>query len=345
MVARMESNQTEQKQHLADSLPDFRNLGVMARVLVVVNIGMILIASIAAEQAVEYMPTLLSIAVVVEPALLATLAALYVANDWLARLPYRNGLIVVALAATIATEAAYRLAQMAGGTTTGFGHFRGLVLAVLVTLGFAEYFRLRNRALSPALVEARLQALQARIRPHFLFNSMNAVLSLIRTNPRRAEHALEDLADLFRTLMADSRKLVPLEDEIKLVRDYLDIEQLRLGDRLIIQWRIEGAPKHALVPPLFLQPLVENAVYHGVEPGRGPGKIEIDIARRDDRIVMRLSNPYHPEHQHRQGNRMALANIKERLTLHFDAEASLASGANGERYEINIEIPYRKVRK
>jgi two-component system sensor histidine kinase AlgZ len=340
----MDSTATDQK-HLADALPDFRNLGVIARILIVVNIGMILVASIASDQAVEYMPALLATAVIVEPALLAALAVLYAANDWLARLRYTQGVAAVAGIAVICTEGAYRLSHIAGGTGTGFEHLRGLVLAILITFGFAEYFRLRNRALSPALVEARLQALQARIRPHFLFNSMNAVLSLIRTNPRRAEHALEDLADLFRTLMADSRKLVPLEDEIKLVRDYLDIEQLRLGERLVVQWRIEGAPKHALVPPLFLQPLVENAVYHGVEPGRGPGKVEIDIVRRDERIIMRLSNPYHPEHQHRQGNRMALANIKERLALHFDAEAQLTSGAHGDRYEIHIEIPYRKVRK
>jgi len=340
----MDSSATDQNQ-LADALPDFRNLGVIARILIVINIGMVLVAALPSEQAAQYLSALLDTAAVVEPALLAALALLYGVNDGLARIRYRWGVIAVAAIAALCTAAAYGLAHLAGGGGSAFEQIRGLILATLIAFGIVEYFRLRNRALSPALVEARLQALQARIRPHFLFNSMNAVLSLIRTNPRRAEHALEDLADLFRTLMADSRKLVPLEDEIKLVRGYLEIEQLRLGERLVVQWRIEGAPKHALVPPLFLQPLVENAVYHGVEPGRGPGKIEIDIVRRGERIVMRLANPYHPEHQHRQGNRMALANIKERLALHFDAEAQLESGASGDRYEIHIAIPYKKARK
>ena len=98
----------------------------------------------------------------------------------------------------------------------------------------------------------------------------------------------------------------------------------------------------ALVPPMLLQPLVENAVYHGIEPGIGPGVIEIGCAREGDRMRLRLSNPYHEEHQHRQGNRMALENIRERLALHFDAEASLQARAGDSEYEVHITIPYVK---
>ncbi len=326
-----------------DSLPDFRNLGVIARILVYVNIAALLAAVLASDSAAQLIPTMLRMVVLVEPVLVGSVVVLYLANNWLAEFRYETGTIVVAGIVAAIAAIAYGLLEHAGFSMSAFGLARVVLLATLFALVLGEYFRLRNRALSPAFSEARLQALQARIRPHFLFNSMNAILSLIRTDPRRAERAIEDLAELFRTLMSDNRKLVPLENELQLVRDYLSVEQLRLGSRLAINWLIDGEPERAQVPPLFLQPLVENAVYHGVEPGRGRGTIEIQIVRSGDRLRMRLSNPYHPTHQHRQGNRMALANIRERLALHFDVEASLTAGAAGDRYEIAIELPYRTV--
>jgi two-component system, LytTR family, sensor histidine kinase AlgZ len=287
-------------------------------------------------------PTVVRSAVLVEPALICSLVLLYVFSARLRSLTYVQGVLTVAAIACVATEAAIWLASAVEDIPSAFHHARTLLFGVLVSLVLTEYFRLRNRALSPAIAEARLQALQARIRPHFLFNSMNAMLSIIRTDPRRAELAIEDLAELFRTLMADNSKLTSLSREIDLVRDYLRIEELRLGERLIVEWKIEGNPEQAQVPPLFLQPLVENAVYHGVEPSRKPGRIEILIKRDGDRLRMRLTNPYHPEHQGRQGNRMALANIRERLSLHFDVEAKLSSATRGDRYQIDIELPYRR---
>ena len=110
--------------------------------------------------------------------------------------------------------------------------FCRLVWRLIAAVLLLAYFELRARALSPAITEARLQALQARIRPHFLFNSINAVLSLVRSEPARAEAALQDMADLFRVLMRDNRELAPLADEVELCRQYLDLEKLRLGERL-----------------------------------------------------------------------------------------------------------------
>jgi two-component system sensor histidine kinase AlgZ len=203
------------------------------------------------------------------------------------------------------------------------------------------HFRLFAKAHSPALADARLQALQARIRPHFLFNSLNAVLSLIRRDPKRAERALEDLADLFRTLMSDARQFTRLADEIALLERYAGIEQLRLGERLRISWDIDSAPADALLPPLVLQPLLENAVYHGIEPGTAPGEIAVHIGSRGERVQVRIENPYLPEHAQRSGNRLALANIRERLLLFFDAEARIDSTVEGGRYRVEIEMPYR----
>jgi two-component system sensor histidine kinase AlgZ len=323
-----------------DTLPDFRNLGVIARILVIVNALAFIAAAIRASGFQQLMEAFLEIALLVEPVLISSLLALYIANAGLARLPYGAGVGVVFAVVVLLTAAAYPL--LPGEDFTPRGLVRCTAFAALITGFLMGYFFLRNRAFSPALAEARLQALQARIRPHFLFNSLNAVLSLIRTDARRAETAIEDLAELYRMLMADTGTLTSLAEELELVRQYLNLEQLRLGDRLNVEWRIESAPRDALVPPLLLQPLVENAVYHGIEPAMEAGTIEIAIYLNGDRLHVRLTNPYHPEHQHRQGNRIALTNIRERLQLHFDVEADMESGVVGESYEIHMQMPYRR---
>ncbi len=218
--------------------------------------------------------------------------------------------------------------------------FRYWVLCLAVTGVLLAYFNLRSRALSPAFMEARLQALQSRIRPHFLFNCINAVLSLIRTDPKRAEHALEDMADLFRVLMADNRQLSPLKREIELCRQYLQLEKLRLGERLKVEWHIDNLPSDALIPPLVLQTLLENAVYHGIEPIVDTGIININIYKSRDEVHMVLRNPYQPEGKHHSGNKMALNNIRERLALHFDAESRLESKVSDGVYQVHITIPF-----
>ena len=215
----------------------------------------------------------------------------------------------------------------------------------LTTVALLAYFNLRERALSPALSEARLQALQARIRPHFLFNSINAVLSLIRKEPQRAEATLEDMADLFRVLMADNRELTSLTREIELCRQYLGIEQLRLGERLQVDWQLDAMPRDALVPPLVLQPLLENAVYHGIEPRSEPGTISVHVYAERDELHAVLRNPYREASDHHAGNRMALANIRERLALHFDAEATLATKVADDIFQVRIVMPYIKSRE
>ena len=219
---------------------------------------------------------------------------------------------------------------------------RWLLWALFAMGALTFYFRLRARALSPALTEARLQALQARIRPHFLFNSINAVLSLVRGEPQRAETALQDMADLFRVLMRDNRDLTSLADEVELCRQYLELEQLRLGDRLQVEWNVKSMPGDALVPPLVLQPLLENAVYHGIEPSSAPGTVSINLFLTRGEVHAILKNPYRTEGGgHHLGNKMALANVRERLALHFDAEASLVSRITKDAYEVHIRMPYR----
>jgi len=325
-----------------DALPDFRNLGILARILLVVNAAALAVALVRAQRPPEIGAQFLEVVFWVEPALFAILAGLYAASPSLGKLRYAVG-FVCTLAIVAALAAATSAAQFwLGRLPEWSGLLYGVVLAIAQAALLLEYFRVRARAFSPALAEARLQALQARIRPHFLFNSLNAVLAIIRGDPKRAESALEDLADLFRNLLADNRQLIPLRGEIALCRQYLNLEHLRLGERLQVRWAVDSDAESALVPPMLLQPLVENAVYHGIEPGLAPGAIEIDVGLAGDRLRVALSNPYFPEYQHRQGNRMALANIRERLQLHFDVEASLEAGVEGDRYRIVMLMPYRR---
>jgi two-component system sensor histidine kinase AlgZ len=322
-----------------DLLPDFRNLGVLARVLVGVNVLALGVAGLGATSVGNAVDRFVQIAAMAEPLLLAAVLALFALYPLLARLPYWTGWLgVVALALALAAAARFALAGLAIDAPD---LWRMLALSALVTIVLLYYFRLLTRAYSPALAEARLQALQARIRPHFLFNSLNAVLSLIRRDPKRAERALEDLADLFRTLMADARRFVRLADEISLLERYAALEQLRLGERLRITWELDAAPSDALLPPLVLQPLLENAVYHGVEPSTAASDVLVRIERRGDRVLACIENPFGEGEQQRTGNRMAFDNIRERLALFFDAEARIETRSAAGRYRVEIDIPYR----
>ncbi|MFO1413169.1 MAG: histidine kinase [Burkholderiales bacterium] len=322
-------------------MPDFRNLGTVLRILLAVNAGAVLYAFARAQTPAGLVDEWTLAATVVEPYLFLMLALLYAGSPRLAKLPFSTGAAAIALTtvlAGIAWFAAYRTLVPAPATVL----LAWLVWALFATGALLLYFQLRSRALSPAITEARLQALQARIRPHFLFNSINAVLSLVRQEPARAEEALQDMADLFRVLMRDNRELAPLRDEVELCRQYLELEKLRLGDRLRIDWNLKSMPGDALVPPLVLQPLLENAVYHGIEPSSAPGTVHINVFLSRGEVHAILRNPYRADGgTHHAGNKMALGNVRERLALHFDAEASLESRVTKDGYEVHIRLPYR----
>lgn len=279
---------------------------------------------------------------ILQPALLLTVLVLCAASPWLGRLDYPRGLAAVfALGALVPVLVSYLFVWLFPLPDL-LTPLQCLLFSVPASALLTGYFHLRGKALSPAVTEARLQALQARIRPHFLFNSLNAVLSLVRSDPRRAEHALEDLSELFRALMRENRDLVPLQDEIELTRAYLGLEQLRLGDRLSVEWHIEKMPGDALIPPLVIQPLVENAVYHGIEPQREPGRISLNIYRSGETVHIVIRNPYAASGSHHAGNKLALNNIRERLALHFDLDATLKSELLGAVYQVHINLPYTR---
>ncbi len=322
-------------------LPDWRNLGVVLRVLVGGNGLAFATALIQSADLRDWPWRFVELSALVEPILLLLLAGAALLRDVLWRLPPRLGQALLILAAAL-------LAALQSDFWTWFGldpvrPWEGVRAALLGGAAAAivlAYFDLRRRAFSPSMSEARLSALNARIRPHFLFNSLNAVLSLIRAEPRRAEEALESLSDLFRAALRDPAERVLLSDEIALARQYLELERLRLGDRLRVRWEVADLPQDELIPPLMLQPLLENAVYHGIEPRPDGGTIDIAFLRRGDTLVIAIANPAGGS-GHARGNHMAVANIRERLALSYDLEARLSIEDAGDTYRVRIELPCR----
>jgi two-component system sensor histidine kinase AlgZ len=201
------------------------------------------------------------------------------------------------------------------------------------------YVQYAARAMIQAESHARLQALQARIRPHFLFNSLNTIASLTHDEPDKAERAIESLAELFRASLK-SETQISLKDEIELTLDYINLESLRLGERLRIHWDVQADTESLTMPALTLQPLVENAIYHGIEPLQYGGEVSI-VVLQTDVLHIRISNPIleNATQQHRQGNQMALENIRERLSLSYQGRAKFSHLVENELYKVDIKIP------
>ena len=321
-------------------LPDWRNFGVMLRVLLGINLLALAVAFIQSPGLADWMARYVEMAALVEPLLLLALGALAASRDPLRRLPLRLGQLVVVV---VAGGLAY--AQNLFWQSLGFGDsgnaLRPVVLAMAATVVLLGYFELRARAFSPAQAEARLAALNARIRPHFLFNTLNAVLSLIRARPQQAEAALESLSDLFRAAMRDPGEMISLADEIALGKQYFELERLRLGERLAVNWQIGAVSMDLPIPPLMLQPLLENAVYHGIEPLPEGGTVSVSIKRRGDELRIAITNPNAGQSQHAAGNHIAVANIRERLALYYDLEARLEIEVGEQFYEVRIFLPCR----
>ncbi len=322
-------------------LPDWRNFGVMLRILLGINALALLAALAQSPDLAGWLGRYVELAAVVEPWLLLCLGLLALLRDALWRLPLRTGQAVVLL--------------LTGGLAFGlYGYWQSLAVgdagsvwrAALLALAAAgimlAYFELRSRAFFPAQAEARLAALNARIRPHFLFNSLNAVLALIRARPQQAEEALESLSDLFRAAMRDPAELVSLADEIALSKQYLELEKLRLGERLAVDWQIGAVSLDLPIPPLMLQPLLENAVYHGIEPAPAGGTVRVSIEQRGAELAIAIANPTAGQLQHAAGNQMAVLNIRERLALYYDLEARLEIEAGDHHYEVRIILPCRQ---
>ncbi|MGZ3254898.1 MAG: sensor histidine kinase [Burkholderiaceae bacterium] len=331
-------------------IPDCCNIGVVFRSLLTVNIVVLMGILLRTTGFKAGLQEFVEASMLVELACLSSLVALCGVRRIVKTIPLWGQRVACAVVPAVVTSLLIRFLSLNSWFLDSFTHLTnidGMLVAGLFGIALQHYFELRTRAYSPVLVEARLQALQARIRPHFLFNSLNAVLSLIRTEPKRAEATLEDLADLFRVLMRDARDMTTLEQEIRLCRQYLSIEKIRLGERLQVKWEAnnitDSVLQKAQIPSLLLQPLLENAVHYGVEPASEPALIQIKLSRSLDRIEIIVINPYYGSDMISEGNHMALNNIRERLALLYDVEAQIVTSAENGFFEVRLRFPYVKV--
>ena len=287
------------------------------------------------------------------------------ASDWLLRLalltsaalPATLAWLVIACALKTVIESLPPAVQQAFGVLLGavvgaFGcglvSFLGFAaqppwvasafLGALLAAALVAALVLRAKARTPADTAARLSQLQARIRPHFLFNTLNSAIALVRDDPARAEAVLEDLSDLFRHALMEPGEAVTLGDEIELARRYLDIEQVRFGDRLQVEWSLDPEANGARVPPLLLQPLVENAVRHGVEPSEEGAQVKVSTQRRGGTTVIKVTNTL-PAGEGAPGHGVAQANVRERLVLMHDVQCQFQATLKDGVYQVRMEIP------
>jgi two-component system, LytTR family, sensor histidine kinase AlgZ len=283
-------------------------------------------------------------------------AVLCRARPWLVRRPRRASsllaLALIVVTVALVSESVYWFGRWWEGRTgleSGLFPSRrwtfllpNLGIAAIVGALALRYFFVAHewRRSVEAEAHSRIRALQARIRPHFLFNSLNAIASLTRSAPARAEEAIEDLADLFRVSLAESRTLVPLREELEVARLYQRMEQLRLGERLAVRWQVADLPPQALVPSLLLQPLLENAIGHGIEPLPEGGTVVVTGRLESGELVLEVVNPVSATARAvRSGNRMALDNVRERLELAFPGRAAVTVDDGAGQYRVTLRFP------
>jgi two-component system sensor histidine kinase AlgZ len=273
------------------------------------------------------------------PAVLAWLILSCALKQPLVRLPAPAQAAATAALGAACSLAGHSLALQA--SPLGLDHLGALAPAVAggaMALVMHQWLRMQALARTPADTAARLGELQSRIRPHFLFNTLNSALALVRLDPQRAEAVLEDLAELFRAALADTDSEARLADEVTLAQRYLAIEQIRFGGRLRVSWDLDDAASAARVPPLLLQPLVENAVRHGVEPAADGGDIRISTQLKGGRVLISIVNSVAGTTS-QPGHGMALANVKERLRLMHDVAAQFDARLDGDHFHVHIVVP------
>jgi two-component system sensor histidine kinase AlgZ len=349
-----EGNQEETTPADPVGLPAFCDLNVVFAVMVVAQLVITILAVTSPDSALGTWRGFALMTVFVQWLALAAISLMCVMRPQLARLGYGPGLFaawLVVLAVTAAAAAAawwiderFGLGMSAAMPMSRFvGH--STLVSALVAAAALRYLHVQGewQRNIRAQAEARVQALQARIRPHFLFNSMNTIASLIAVRPETAEEVVEDLADLFRSALGQQRDS-DLATELELVQRYFRIEQLRLGDRLRLSWGVDALPGDARVPPLILQPLVENAVYHGIQPLPEGGTVTITGGREDKRVWIEVGNPVPPGNRpaNGTGNRMAQDNIAQRLRYYYGGRGKFEAEQKDNHYRVRLTFPYRR---
>jgi two-component system sensor histidine kinase AlgZ len=255
--------------------------------------------------------------------------------------------VVLVLMSLVVAELAWQLPWRLTGTSIIDDSHRDFILrtlaisSIIIALAMRYLYVASEWRRSIVLeAQARISALQALIRPHFLFNSMNTIAALTRSDPRQAEEAVEDLSDLLRASLSSTRNRTSLKEELEVAAIYQRIEKLRLGERLSIRWDISELPMRARIPSLTIQPLVENAIYHGIELLPDGGEITISGKRDGRYLQVSVSNPVAPgKSRNKDGNKMAMANIRQRFELAYGSRASVDVDDQNDTFTVTLRFP------
>jgi two-component system sensor histidine kinase AlgZ len=335
-------------------LPDFCQAGVFFIAVLGGELLALVLAFAAVDRAEDFWTALALISLLVQWVVMGSSLVFCLAGRWLNRLEPRKALaLAYILIILISGMMGFGSAQLAlplglysatAITEPAWFYIKLLAIAGITAAILLRYLYVAQQWRSKVQAEsqARVEALQARIRPHFLFNSLNTISSLVRGRPADAEGAINSLAGLFRASLK-AEAFCPLGDELALTRDYLALEHLRLGDRLHVRWDVdETIDLGTSIPSLSLQPLVENAVYHGVEPRIEGGEIGITLKQDQANIRLLITNPLPQQSSSSDGNQMALENIRQRLALTYDGRASLSMGKQGQDFEVEMIVPKKR---
>jgi two-component system sensor histidine kinase AlgZ len=320
-----------------DLIFDACQLGVVLRAVLFVEAVMAVGAMFGTRGAVDWVARMALLSGAALPATLGWLVVTCSCKRLLARLPSTpQQAIGIGLGALAGVYGCALLALVGAPSPVPWlaSGFAGALLSSVLVAALV----LRAKGRMPAETTARLAELQARIRPHFLFNSLNSAIALVRQDPARAETLLEDLSELFRHALVSKGASVTLAEEVRVARHYLAIEQVRFGERLRVEWSVDPRAGSAKVPPLFLQPLVENAVKHGVEPSASGADVKVTTQRRGSTVVVRVTNTV-PAGQGRPGHGVALENVRDRLRLLHDVQAQFQTALIDGLYQVRIEVP------
>jgi len=348
MTENIANNTSNNKTQLAPTLlPDFcdvRNLFALVLLTEILAIILALAASSSSSQFWDYLA--LSSFLMLWIALLNA-AILCLLRNWLHKQKQNICLLLcfclMMSISLLVTLVANRVFGFNNNAMDTLFLLRVMTISAVIYFLLLRYFYIQQqwRLNLAAQSYAEIQALRARIRPHFLFNSMNTIASLIAISPETAEEAIEDLSDLFRASLSE-QNMNRLSDEIELTKSYLAIESLRLGDRLQTEWQIDENLLDIEIPALCIQPLAENAIYHGIEPIEKGGKILISALQIDNKLILSVSNPLMSEKQSsafKRGNQMAQDNIKQRLKLVYGNNGKFIINDTKDNYTVSLIIP------
>lgn len=341
-----------QSQHISAFLPDFCGVRMVFVVVLIAEL-LALMLTLADASGLQDAASLLAMySLFIQWMALSSIAVLCLTRKYLNRLPdywtATLSYLLVLLTCFLITELSWWLflSSPVLALSLQLEHTQFLLrcmgISAIVSALSLRYFYVQQQWRNNLEIQAqaRIQALQARIRPHFLFNCMNIIASLTRRDPKLAEETVEDLADLFRVSLQDSDKLSTLEQETELCKRYLRIESYRLGERLQIEWDVDQVDSRTRLPALILQPLVENAIYHGVERLADGGTIRIHGRVQGNTTRLTVENPLPASPAgNGHGNQLAQDNIQQRLHACFGPAAHLATRINNNTYIAEITIP------